>query len=614
VPPARHAPWPVPLAGRRRAVRDALPRPLREARLPDSSDIYLDPAEAERAKRRRQYRLNVVDYPAARVVGNALLLVAVALHNRFILGELDLARFTRFAVALTLYSLLSWLVLVLFWPRVRRVDLGDVFMAADIVAWTFAIYVSGGERSWLFFLMIMRAADQRLGSVRRVLVFGHLSVLAYAAMIAYIAGVEHHRIAPAAEIAKLVILYSANLYLAATALTADSVRRKLVASIRVAREMLARRDEAVESLRDNAESYRTLFETVSDPIMTASLDGTITGVNRALEQMSGYTRDELIGRHYSMLTTTAVVQSSEERKRRAMAGEEVGTAEVVAILKNGEHVPFEVRSALIRDRAGRPTGAVGVYRDIRQHKKTQEALERARELAEDASGAKSALLAAMSHELRTPLNSIIGFTRLLLRGGDGPLTERQESYVRSVELSSTHLLELITSVLDLSHVEAGKQELTIDEVDVTALVDECLQAAHPFVTGKRVVLERDIPPGLPPLFADRLKVRQILLNLITNAARFTPAGRVLVSARVEAEFLRLSVADTGIGIAESQLPLVFEPFYRPPAPSTREMAGSGLGLALTKRFVELHGGQIAIESREGHGSTVHVRLPLAPRT
>ena len=582
---------------------------------PDRTEIHLDPAEAARAKNRRLYRLNVLDYPAARVMGNALIVVGVALHNRFILGDFDLGPFTAFAIALTLYSLLSWLVLALFWRRVRRVDLGDVFMAADILAWTLAIHASGGERSWLFFLMIMRAADQRLGSVRRVLFFGHLSALAYALMIAYVALVEHHRITPGAEIAKIVILYSANLYLAATARTADSVRLRLVASIRVAREMLARRDEAVASLRDNEQSYRTLFETVTDPIMTTALDGTITGVNRALEQMSGYTRDELIGRHYGMLTTTAVVQSSEERRRRAMAGDEVGTAEVVAILKNGEYLPFEVRSALIRDRAGRPIGAVGVYRDIRQHKKIEEALDRARELAEDTSRAKSALLAAMSHELRTPLNTIIGFTRLLLRGGEGdePLTERQQSYVRSVEQSGTHLLELIHSVLDLSSVEAGKQELAIDRIDVAALVDDCLQAARPFVAGKRVSLERHVPPGLPPFYADRLKVRQILLNLITNAARFTPAGRVVVSVHADGELLSISVADTGVGIADNQLSLVFEPFYRPDTPSTRELPGSGLGLAITKRFVELHGGRISVESREGEGSTFHVRLPLAPR-
>ncbi len=286
---------------------------------------------------------------------------------------------------------------------------------------------------------------------------------------------------------------------------------------------------------------------------------------------------------------------------------------MVAILKNGEYLPFEVRSALIRDRAGRPIGAVGVYRDIRQHKKIEEALDRARELAEDTSRAKSALLAAMSHELRTPLNTIIGFTRLLLRGGDGPLTERQQSYARSVEQSGTHLLELIHSVLDLSSVEAGKQELAIDQIDVAALVDECLQAARPFVVGKRVTLERDVPPGLPPFYADRLKVRQILLNLVTNAARFTPAGRVVVSVCADGELLSISVADTGVGIADSQLSLVFEPFYRPDTPYTRGLPGSGLGLAITKRFVELHGGRISVDSREGEGSTFHVRLPLTPR-
>src|SRR5688572_28541283 len=173
-------------------------------------------------------------------------------------------------------------------------------------------------------------------------------------------------------------------------------------------------------------------------------------------------------------------------------------AEVVGFHKEGAAVPYEVRSAVMRDRDGRPIGAVAVNRNIVQRKQMQEALLQARELAEDASRAKSQFLATMSHELRTPLNSIIGFSKLLLRRLDGELTERQEAYVRSVHSSSAHLLALITSVLDISRIEAGKQELSVDEIDVRALVDECLEAARPFALGKRLTLEGDVPADLPP--------------------------------------------------------------------------------------------------------------------
>jgi PAS domain S-box-containing protein len=579
-----------------------------------TSEIHLDPREAALLRDRRHYHLHVVTYPLARVAGALLVLVGVAVHNRFILHELDAGAFTRLAAVFIAYALLSWLALYLAWERARPVvDLGTVFMATDVVAWTCAIYASGGDRSWLFFLMIMRAADQRAASVMRVLAFGHFSVFCYGVMVIYLVLVEGRPVAVGSEAAKMLLCYAANLYLASTAGTAESVRRTLVTAIGVARESLARRDEALASVRDNEESYRALFETVSDPIMTVRLDGTITGVNRALEQATGYTRAELIGRHFGMLTTPVGMQLTEERRRRSLTGEDPGTVEVVGIHKDGTAVPYEARGAIMRGRDGQPLGAVAIYRNILPRKQAEEALERARELAEEASRAKSQFLASMSHELRTPLNSIIGFTRLLLRRLDGELTERQDAYVRSVHGSSSHLLALINSVLDISRIEAGKQELSVDEIDVRALVDECLEATRPFTMGKRVSLERDMPSDLPPLYADRLQMKQILFNLLSNAARFTEVGRVLVTAAVHGPRLHVSVADTGDGIPAADLPKLFQPFHRANTPTARAVGGTGLGLAITKRFVELHHGQIWVESREGSGSTFHVTLPLAPR-
>lgn len=223
---------------------------------------------------------------------------------------------------------------------------------------------------------------------------------------------------------------------------------------------------------------------------------------------------------------------------------------------------------------------------------------------------KSEFLASMSHELRTPLNSIIGFSKVLLNRLDGDLTERQEAYIRSVNNSSTHLLRLINSILDFSRIEAGKIEAHPEDIDVHDLVDECVESSVPLARGKPVKIEKEVPLDVPRIHADRTKVKQILLNLLSNAIKFSPAGRVLVRVQPEGDAVHFSVADTGIGIREDDLPRLFEPFHRVNSPRAREAGGTGLGLAISKKFVELHGGHIWAESRENHGSTFHFTLPL----
>jgi signal transduction histidine kinase len=228
----------------------------------------------------------------------------------------------------------------------------------------------------------------------------------------------------------------------------------------------------------------------------------------------------------------------------------------------------------------------------------------------EASRLKSQFLANMSHELRTPLNSIIGFSKVLLNRLDGDLTERQDAYVRSVHNSSRHLLELINSILDFSRIEAGKFEMRLETVDLHDVVEECIESTMPLVRDKRVKIEKDIPAELPPVDADRMRIKQVLLNLLSNAVKFTYSGRVLVQVRHEAEALRVSVADTGIGIAPGDLQRLFEPFQRLDNPLAQQADGTGLGLAISKKFVELHRGRIWAESRESHGSTFHFTLPL----
>jgi len=227
-----------------------------------------------------------------------------------------------------------------------------------------------------------------------------------------------------------------------------------------------------------------------------------------------------------------------------------------------------------------------------------------------ASRLKSQFLASMSHELRTPLNSIIGFSKVLLNRFDGELTERQETYIRSVHNSGAHLLQLINGILDFSRIEAGKLEMISEEVDLHELIDECIESSMPLARGKQMKVEKNVPLELPPLSGDRTKIKQILLNLLSNAIKFTGQGRVLVSVVPEPDAIRVSVADTGIGIREDDLARLFEPFQQLDNPVVRSAGGTGLGLAISKKFVELHGGRIWAESRENQGSTFHFTIPL----
>jgi signal transduction histidine kinase len=199
---------------------------------------------------------------------------------------------------------------------------------------------------------------------------------------------------------------------------------------------------------------------------------------------------------------------------------------------------------------------------------------------------------------------------VLLNRLDGELTERQEAYVRSVHNSSRHLLELINSILDFSRIEAGRFEMRAERIDLLDVVEECMETSTPLVRDKRVKLEKDVPVEVPAVHGDRMRIKQVLLNLISNAIKFTHAGRVLVQVRPEGDVMHVSVADTGIGISPGDLQRLFEPFQRLDNPLAQQADGTGLGLAISKKFVELHHGRIWAESRESQGSTFHFTLPL----
>jgi signal transduction histidine kinase len=238
----------------------------------------------------------------------------------------------------------------------------------------------------------------------------------------------------------------------------------------------------------------------------------------------------------------------------------------------------------------------------------REAAQRLRELDRS----KRRFLANMSHELRTPLTNIIGFARLLLKGIDGPLTEQQRQDLEIIYHNSQHLLGLINDLLDLSQIEAGLMELQFREVDLAELIRSVMSTASALVRGKKVVLREEIASDLPMVRADPARIRQVLLRLMANAAKYTDQGSITVRAWASDGQVMVSVSDTGVGIPPEDLKRIFERFEQGGTDNGRRANGAGLGLSLSKEFVEMHGGRIWVESEVGKGSTFTFSLPLRP--
>jgi signal transduction histidine kinase len=226
---------------------------------------------------------------------------------------------------------------------------------------------------------------------------------------------------------------------------------------------------------------------------------------------------------------------------------------------------------------------------------------------------KSNFLATMSHELRTPLTSVIGYSEMMLEGLGGPLTAEQREYLGIIMEKGENLLQLITSILDISKIEAGRVRLVLSEVEPAMLMRDAVATLLPLARKKGLKVSCE-PGSLPRLTADRDKLRQCLVNLCSNAVKFTPAGGTVTvrGETLEGDRLAMHVADTGIGISEEHLGKVFDVFYQVDGSSTREYGGAGLGLAIVKSFVEAHGGEVRAASRPNGGSTFTLILPLRP--
>ncbi|MEE8445869.1 MAG: PAS domain-containing protein, partial [Alphaproteobacteria bacterium] len=280
--------------------------------------------------------------------------------------------------------------------------------------------------------------------------------------------------------------------------------------------------------------------------------------------------------------------------------------------RDGSYRWMRERGLALRGEDGRVYRMAGSVGDVTERKKAEEALRAAMEQAELDNRSKSEFLANMSHELRTPLNAVIGFAEIMEAGLFGPLGNPQyRDYCRDIKESGDHLLSLINDILDLSKIEAGKREIDEVRIDIAKAVASCLHLVSGRAEESGVLLENAVAASLPALLADERSLRQILLNLLSNAVKFTPAGgSVTVNAAVDdAGRMIIEVADTGIGIAKRDISKVLKPFGQVASSLTRQQEGTGLGLPMAKSLVDLHGGELRIDSRKGCGTSVKIVFP-----
>ncbi len=397
-----------------------------------------------------------------------------------------------------------------------------------------------------------------------------------------------------------------------TVSTLDAAAQQMVSGEIPETLMLPNRDElgqvvasfnrVANALVVSSAARQAILDNAVDGIFTFNEHGVIRSFNRAAERIFGYPTDEIVGRSVSLLVPDDDgLGALTSRGRREVSGRR----------QDGTRFPMDLGIGEVRQDGNRLL--IGMARDITDRRRAEEELLGAKEAAEGANRAKSTFLANMSHELRTPLNAIIGYSEMLAEEARDSGNDEYVPDLEKIQRAGSHLLGLINSVLDLSKIEAGKMDLYLETFDLAAMLRDVTATIQPLIQqkGNRLVVEA--ADGLGEMHADVTKVRQTLFNLLSNASKFTENGTITL--RVERDsvdgvpWIVFAVTDTGIGMTSEQLGRLFQAFTQADITTTRKYGGTGLGLVITRRFCQMMGGDISVDSTEGVGTTFTMRLP-----
>jgi PAS domain S-box-containing protein len=361
---------------------------------------------------------------------------------------------------------------------------------------------------------------------------------------------------------------------------------------------ITERKKAENALQESERKFRTYIENAPYGIFIVNENGNFKEVNETASILTGFSENELL----SMNVYSRVDPECEERSIQSIHELETrgfSSVELLIRRKNETGIWMRIDSSRLSD--GRH---IMFANDITERKNAEYSLIEAKMLAEENSRMKSEFLANMSHELRTPLTAIIGFSDVLKNEIFGELNDKQKRHVQHINNGGKHLLDLINDILDLAKVEAGKMELNLEMLAISDIIEDIRSSVSPMAAKKNIELKIINNIEAQEMSADKMKFKQIMLNLLSNAIKFTPEnGKVLVTAKKKDGEITISVSDTGIGISKEMYESIFNPFMQVDSSNKREYGGTGLGLALVKQLVEMHGGKIWVESEEGKGST-----------
>jgi PAS domain S-box-containing protein len=609
-------------------------------------DLQVDPAEADRRKRARLVQLNTQVIPRLRLLGFVFLATGALLHNAFIYPGLDGFSWTawvRLVAYLGVYSLATWYLLHLFYEETRpSLDLGTVFLASDMGMFSLAIYFTGAEHSWIFFIPLFRVVDQTSTSFKRTLIFAHLAPLTYLLVILQVVFVEHRHIPAGPEVAKLVFIYIGSLYIAMVARTGDARHQRSSEIIRLARGLIHELEEKSGALEhssrqlhdaldqqadlhtENARLFGAtearearlsqILHSTSDGIIFVGPDGRIEAANVRAGDLLGFDPQTVIGMDVMRILARLYSLGDGDSFGVTLKGllAEPGPGGHGDLQQPATGRVFHWVAQPTRDSAGGTVGLTFTFQDVtptrdlvRQLEDKSRLLEEARRKAEEANRAKGEFLANVTHEVRTPLSAIIGMAQLLI---DAPPSVERTGRIRQIKTSAESLLAIIGDILDFSKIDSRKLTLTREPLELRAGMQDVIDTVQVTAAEKGLSLALDVAAGVPDaLVGDALRLRQILVNLIGNAIKFTESGEIRLRVGVASELpgevcLHFAVIDTGIGIPRDKQELVFEAFAQADGTSARRFGGTGLGLSVSARLVELMGGDIWVESEVGRGS------------